>query len=115
MPVTNFETLKEFDDILKQSERDYVFVYFSGEGCQPCEKLGPYYDKFADEFGEAFFKIENRRGDNSTNSPKQKANVEVFPTFLLYEAGLELGRLLTNSPNQLKEWIKLHVSPPGDD
>lgn len=39
----------------------------------------------------------------------QTPHIKAFPTFVFFRYGIEFGRVLGDSPEQLKQWIELSI------
>lgn len=110
MVVEPFDTYEEFEEILKKLEEKPLFVFFLGIGCGPCDNVAPYYDKYSDEYELDFYKTKRPMNKEKNDIFKnQTPHIKAFPTFVFFRYGIEFGRVLGDSPEQLKQWIELSI------
>jgi len=82
-----------------------VLVDFWAPWCTYCRRIGPAYDKLADQMGEelVFTKV------NIDEEPglAQRENIEVIPTLVLYRGGRKLGSVVApESKAKIEEFIR---------
>lgn len=115
MTVTSFETYEEFEEILKKLTEKPLFVFFSGIGCGPCENVAPHYEKFSEDYEFDFYKTKRpMTKERDDVFMKQLPHIQAFPTFIFFRYGIEFGRVLGDSSEQLKEWIELSIKYKDD-
>ncbi|MCR4317022.1 MAG: thioredoxin [Planctomycetes bacterium] len=78
-----------------------VFVDFWSQTCMPCLRLAPTIDALATEF-KGRVKVCKAEAPYSMES-MMRAEIEAFPTMVLYKKGEEVGRIIGAYP---KDHIK---------
>lgn len=81
---------KEFQDRMEQGK--LVLVDFWAPWCSYCRRIGPAYDKIAEQYGEEMAVVKV----NIDEEPKlaEKEMIEVIPTLVLYRDGVALGSIV---------------------
>lgn len=97
--------LNESQFLEKTGENRPVLVDFWAPWCTYCRRIGPAYDKLAQQMGEelVFAKV------NIDEEPSlaQRENIEVIPTLVLYREGQRLGSVVApESKAKIEEFIR---------
>lgn len=109
MTVTYFTNIAQYNNIIKQLRQTLTFVEFSATWCPPCRFMGPYYDKYSDEYEKAlFYKIQSGdEPDLEKDEVSQEAGITSIPTFIAFK-GDELERRSSGDPHELQAFIERH-------
>lgn len=91
-----------------------MLVLFSGIGCGPCDNVAPYFEKLSEVYGFDFYKTERSMSKLDDIFKTETPHIIAFPTFGFFRFGMELGKVVGDSPEQLKEWIELSIKYKGD-
>jgi len=92
----NFET-----DVFQNTKP--VLVDYWAEWCPPCRAIAPHFEKLANEFQNVCFAKLNV--DESPNHPAQ-AGVRGIPTFILYQKGEEVDRVVGADLQAIKRMLE---------
>lgn len=106
MPIKYFETEEQYDKITKS--KGLVIVSFAATWCPPCRAVGPYYEQYSEEYENAhFFKIQlGDEEEPEKDKVFRKAVVTTIPSFVFYENGHFLKKLVSSNPGLLKHTIE---------
>lgn len=109
MTVTYFTNIAQYNNIIKQLRQTLTFVEFSATWCPPCRFVGPYYDKYSDEYEKAlFYKIQSEdEPDLEKDEVSEEAGITSIPTFIAFK-GDELERRSSGDPHELQAFIERH-------
>ena len=81
---------KQFQEVL-QSGRAFL-VDFWASWCGYCRRIGPAYEKIAEEFGEVLMVAKVNIDEEPALAEAEK--IEVIPTLVLYRDGKPLGSIV---------------------
>ena len=81
---------KEFDELIRQEKP--VLVDFWAPWCGYCRRIGPAYEKIAEEFGEVL--TASKVNIDEEPALAEAENIEVIPTLALYRDGKPLGSIV---------------------
>lgn len=96
--------MEEFYEAIEQEQK--TIVYFFTKWCPDCFVLKPYLPKIEKEFPEVMFYKMNRDKDIALS---KHLNIFGIPSFLVYQKGESLGRLVNKkrkSSNEIRAFIK---------
>ena len=101
----SFET-----DVIKASHTRPILVDLWADWCSPCLMIAPVLEKVSKEFGDqlGIAKLEVDDGDNMKIAGHYK--VRGFPTLILFQEGIEVGRFSGAKPLQfIRSFIEEHA------
>jgi len=100
--VLHLDTKADYDKALKDNAK--VVIDFTATWCGPCKRIGPVFEKLAEEYPDIkFFKVDvDKNGEVS-----ELEGISAMPTFKFYKDGKVLDFVLQGaSEGQLKTDIK---------
>ena len=89
MAAKNYTTA-EFETAMANGKT--VLVDYWAPWCSYCRRIGPAYDKIAQQFGEELEIVKINIDDEGELA--QRENIEVIPTLVLYRGGQALGSIV---------------------
>ena len=89
MAAMNINT-QEFQELMQQSKP--VLVDFWAPWCSYCRRIGPAYDKIAQQYGDDVAVVKVNIDDENLLAHKEQ--IEVIPTLVLYRNGQAIGSIV---------------------
>merc|ERR1712212_1058984 len=99
--VAHLDTKADYDEALKNAK---VVIDFTATWCGPCKRIGPVFEKLAEEYPDIkFFKVDvDKNGEVS-----ELEGISAMPTFKFYVGGKALDFVLQGaSEDKLKEQLQ---------
>ena len=97
--MTVIANVEEFNETLK---RDKVMVDFYATWCGPCQQIAPYYEELQKNNPDiSFLKVNS----DEFESLSEKYEVKALPTFIIFKAGKEIGRISGAGKPRLDELL----------
>jgi thioredoxin len=94
---------KEQYEALRQGEKP-LLVDFWAPWCGYCRRIGPAYEKIAEQYGEEM--VVGKVNIDELPELAEGEKVEVIPTLLLYRGGERLGSIVApDSKNAIDKFI----------
>ena len=94
---------KEFENLL-QEERLLLVDYWA-PWCGYCRRIGPAYDKIAQQYGEELNVVKVNIDEEPALAERE--HIEVIPTLVLYRAGQALGSVVApGSKAAIEDFIR---------
>mmetsp|Transcript_12023 Transcript_12023/g.32386 ORF Transcript_12023/g.32386 Transcript_12023/m.32386 type:complete len:107 (+) Transcript_12023:78-398(+) len=89
------QTAEQWDELMKQSSEQLVFVDFFATWCGPCRMMEPVIEELVAEYSDVVFaKIDA----DVMGEVFSRQNVSAMPTFGLYKAGKKIDEKLGACP-----------------
>lgn len=89
MAATNINK-QEFEEMMQQDKP--LLVDFWAPWCSYCRRIGPAYDKIAQQYGEQIHVTKINIDDEGMLARSE--NIEVIPTLVLYRNGQAIGSIV---------------------
>jgi thioredoxin len=103
--MKHLQTLAEFD----QATSGLVIVDFTATWCPPCKRIGPVFEKIAEENqGSALSFVKVDVDENEEAS--QKAEVSCMPTFQVWKDGEKVDGFEGASESDLRALVAKHTA-----
>ncbi|XP_014883436.1 thioredoxin-like [Poecilia latipinna] len=99
------KTLEEFNDILSTAGNKLVVVDFTATWCGPCRRIGPVFEKQAEDPANKdviFLKVDV----DEASDVSQKCEIRSMPTFHFYKNGKKVDEFTGANEKLLMEKIK---------
>lgn len=97
----NFE-----EDVLKADKP--VLVKYSADWCTSCKDIAPLAAKLAKEMKDVdFYALDVKDPEGKAIAKKQ--GIDAIPTFIRYEKGKEVERVVGPSPDELEDFVRPFV------
>jgi len=94
---------KQFEE-LRYGEKP-LLVDFWAPWCGYCRRIGPAYDKIAQQYGDEIIVAKVNIDDEGALARQEQ--IEVIPTLMLYRDGMELGSIVApESKSAIEEFIR---------
>ena len=81
---------QEFEEMMQQDKP--LLVDFWAPWCSYCRRIGPAYDKIAQQYGEQIHVTKINIDDEGMLARSE--NIEVIPTLVLYRNGQAIGSIV---------------------
>ena len=95
-------TKEEFDQIISDAGDKLVAVDFTATWCPPCKRIGPIFEKMAEDNSDVLF-IKVDVDDNDETAAACK--IECMPTFQFYKNGSKVDEFSGADESTLKEKV----------
>ena len=96
---------KEFENLVQENK--LLLVDYWAPWCGYCRRIGPAYDKIAEQYGEQVHVVKVNIDEEPELAARE--NIEVIPTLVLYRAGQPLGSVVApGSKAAIEEFIRRH-------
>ena len=99
--VKMIETLDEFQACVAGNKK--VVVDFTATWCGPCKMIGPYFEECAGQYPDITF-VKVDVDDNADTA--QACQVSAMPTFIFFQDGKPVDKLMGANKDALLEKIK---------
>ena len=94
---------KQFQELIQGDKP--VLVDYWAPWCGYCRRIGPAYDRIADQFGEEIHVVKVNIDDEPMLAHKE--HIEVIPTLVLYKDGKAIGSVVApESKAAIEEFIR---------
>lgn len=85
-----------------------VLVEFWATWCVYCRRIGPAYEKIAEQYGQELIVAKVNIDEQPALAEREK--IEVIPTLILYQNGKALGSIVApESKAQIEGFIREHL------
>ena len=81
---------KQFEELIHGEKP--VLVDFWAPWCGYCRRIGPAYEKIAQQFGDEINVV--KVNIDEAGSLARREQIEVIPTLVMYRGGMELGSVV---------------------
>lgn len=99
---------KELFEKQVEDEKKVVLAEFWAPWCVYCRRIGPAYNKLAQEYGDKL--VIGQVNIDEEQELAVKNNIEVVPSFILFKDGQAVGSIVApESKGKIEEFIKEHV------
>ena len=96
---------KEFENLVQENK--LLLVDYWAPWCGYCRRIGPAYDKIAEQYGEQVHVVKVNIDEEPELAARER--IEVIPTLVLYRAGQPLGSVVApGSKAAIEEFIRQH-------
>ena len=96
---------KEFENLVQENK--LLLVDYWAPWCGYCRRIGPAYDKIAEQYGEQVHVVKVNIDEEPELAARE--HIEVIPTLVLYRAGQPLGSVVApGSKAAIEEFIRRH-------
>jgi len=96
-------TREQFHEMLR-GERPVLVDYWA-PWCSYCRRIGPAYDKIAEEYGEELLVVKVNIDDEPQLAEEEK--IEIIPTLVLYQGGKAVGSIVApDSKAMIEDFIR---------
>ena len=97
---------QEFQNLMQQDKP--VLVDFWAPWCGYCRRIGPAYDRIAQQYGSELEVVKINIDDEPVLSEQE--HIEVIPTLVLYRNGKSIGSIVApESKARIEEFIREHL------
>lgn len=91
-----------------ENEKKAVLAEFWAPGCVYCRRIGPAYEKIAQEYGDRLVIGQVNIDEEQALAARNK--IEVVPTLILFKDGQAAGSIVApESKGKIEEFIKEHM------
>ena len=98
---------KQFQEYLQGDKP--VLVDYWAPWCGYCRRIGPAYERIAEEFGEDIVVAKVNIDDEPLLAQQEK--IEVIPTLVLYRKGQALGSIVApESKSMIQEFVQQNLA-----
>ena len=96
---------KEFENLVQENK--LLLVDYWAPWCGYCRRIGPAYDKIAEQYGEQVHVVKVNIDEEPELAARER--IEGIPTVVLYRAGQPLGSVVApGSKAAIEEFIRQH-------
>ena len=97
--------VREFENLVQEGK--LLLVDYWAPWCGYCRRIGPAYDKIAEQYGEEIHVVKVNIDEEPALAERER--IEVIPTLVLYRAGQALGSIVApGSKAAIEEFIRQH-------
>jgi len=104
---------KNFEQIVRDSSKDIVFVKFYAPWCGHCKTLAPIWDELGEEFDENN-KVVIAKMDATANSVPNDVAVKGYPTLIAFVQGKQIAYDGDRSLGSLKTFVEQQLEALDD-
>lgn len=90
-------SIEDFNNTIKTTS--HVIIDFYADWCPPCKMMAPKFDELSSKFTNVAFRKVN------IDSLQVPLNIKSIPTFILFEKGVELGRVIGGNVAELERLL----------